>query len=183
MHTLHCQDSFNLVETSFGRKGSRMITVGLADDHIIVRQGLRLLLETDREFKVIGEAANGTEALELVKRLKPDVMILDLMMPSPGGLEVTRRIARQKLATRVIILTMYGDDVFVMDALKGGATGFLVKESCGTDLFDAVREVAAGRRYLSPSLATVVENWTATTRKAARLRRAVRSPRPASLPS
>jgi DNA-binding NarL/FixJ family response regulator len=154
-----------------------MITIGLADDHVVVRQGLRLLLETDPEFTVVGEAANGTDALALAKRLKPQVLVLDLMMPSPDGLEVTRRMAHQKLATRVIILTMYGDDAFVMDALKGGAAGFVVKESCATELFQAVREVAAGRRYLSPALADVVKKWTSNTFTVAHIRKASRSPR------
>jgi len=159
-----------------------MITVGLADDHTVVRQGLRLLLETDPEFAVVGEAANGTEALALAKRLKPDVLILDLMMPSPDGLEVTRRLSQLKLRTRVIVLTMYGDDAFVVDALKGGAAGFLVKESCGTELFDAIRAAAAGRRYLSPGIAETVEKWEAVHPARARVRKAVRS-RHRSLPA
>ena len=136
-----------------------MITVALADDHTVVRQGLRLLLETDRELAVVGEAANGTDAVALAKRLKPDVMVLDLMMPSPDGLEVTRIVSRLKLRTRVIVLTMYGDDAFVLDALKSGAAGVLMKESCGTELLEAVHEVAAGRRFLSAELAEMVEKW------------------------
>lgn len=129
-----------------------MITVALADDHQIVRQGLRLLLETDPTLRIVGEAANGDEALALVARVKPQVLILDLMMPAPDGLEVTRRISRMESGTKVIILTMYGDTAFVHDAYKGGAAGYVVKESCGTELLQAVHEVAAGRRYLSPAL-------------------------------
>ncbi|HSP90979.1 MAG TPA: response regulator transcription factor, partial [Vicinamibacterales bacterium] len=125
-----------------------MITVGLADDHVIVRQGLRLLLQTDPVLSVVGEAANGLEAMAMVKRLKPHVLVLDLMMPAPDGLEVTRRLTRLKLGTRVIILTMYGDAAFLLDALKAGAAGYVVKESCGTELLRAIHEVAAGRRYL-----------------------------------
>ena len=127
-----------------------MVTVGLADDHVVVRQGLRLLLQTDPALSVVGEAANGLEAMAMVKRLKPHVLILDLMMPAPDGLEVTRRLTRLKLGTRVIILTMYGDAAFLLDALKAGAAGYVVKESCGTELLRAIHEVAAGRRYLSP---------------------------------
>lgn len=135
-----------------------MITVALADDHLIVREGLRTLLETDSTLSVVGEAATGDEALALVKRLKPQVLILDLMMPAPDGLEVTRRISRMKsVGTQVIILTIYGDTAFVRDAYKGGAAGFIVKESCGTDLLQAVHDVAAGRRYLSPAL--FVQEW------------------------
>jgi two-component system response regulator NreC len=129
-----------------------MVTVALADDHVIVRQGLRLLLESDPEFVVVGEAADGIEALELVKRRKPKVLIVDLMMPGLDGLETTRRISRLKLETRVIILTMYGDEAYLLDALRSGAAGYLVKESCGADLFQAIRDVVAGRRYLSPLL-------------------------------
>jgi DNA-binding NarL/FixJ family response regulator len=129
-----------------------MVTVGLADDHVIVRQGLRLLLESDPEITVVGEAADGIEALKLVARRKPDVLILDLMMPGLDGLQVTRRVSRMKHGTRVILLTMYGDEAYVRDGLKSGATGYVVKESCGADLLQAIRDVAAGRSYLSPSL-------------------------------
>jgi DNA-binding NarL/FixJ family response regulator len=151
-----------------------MVTVGLADDHVVVRQGLRLLLESDPTLNVVGEAASGTEALDLARRLKPQVLILDLMMPAPDGLEVTRRITRQKLGTRVIILTMYGDPAFVLDALKGGAAGYVVKESCGTELLQAIHEVAEGRRYLSPALDTIVREFPAVSRPAAATRTAAK---------
>ena len=129
-----------------------MVTVVLADDHAIVRQGLRLLLESDPEFVVVGEAADGVEALELVKRRKPKVLVVDLMMPHLDGLETTRKISRLRLDTRVVILTMYGDEAYLLDALGSGAAGYVVKESAGADLFQAIRDVAAGRRYLSPLL-------------------------------
>jgi DNA-binding NarL/FixJ family response regulator len=129
-----------------------MVTVALADDHVVVRQGLRLLVESDPEFTVVGEAADGIEALELVKRLKPMVLIVDLMMPGLDGLETTRRISRMKLDTRVVVLTMYGDEAYLLDAIGSGAAGYVVKESCGADLFQALRDVVAGRRYLSPLL-------------------------------
>jgi two-component system, NarL family, response regulator NreC len=132
-----------------------MVTVALADDHVVVRQGLRLLLESDPEFVVVGEAADGIEALELVKRRKPKVLIADLMMPRLDGLETTRRLSRLKLDTRVIILTMYGDEAYLLDALESGAAGYVVKESAGGDLFQAIRDVVAGRRYLSPLLSEV----------------------------
>lgn len=157
-----------------------MVTVALADDHVIVRQGLRLLLETDPTLRVVGEAADGSEALALVKRMKPQVLILDLMMPAPDGLEVTRRIARMKSCTRVIILTMYGETAFLWDALKGGAAGYIVKESCGTELLQAVHDVAAGRRYLSPALYALVQTWPAKTHPVARGRKTARPPRQAS---
>lgn len=144
-----------------------MVTVGLADDHVVVRQGLRLLLQTDPVLSVVGEAANGLEAMAMVKRLKPHVLVLDLMMPALDGLEVTRRLARLKLGTRIIILTMYGDAAFLLDALKAGAAGYVVKESCGTELLRAIHEVAAGRRYLSPSLDALVKTWSSNPEPAA----------------
>jgi DNA-binding NarL/FixJ family response regulator len=157
-----------------------MVTVGLADDHVVVRQGLRLLLQTDPTLAVVGEAANGLEAIAMVKRLKPQVMVLDLMMPAPDGLEVTRRVSRLKLGTRVIILTMYGDAAFLLDALKGGAAGYVVKESCGTDLLRAIHEVAEGRRYLSPGLDTIVNDWTSKSHPAAAARKSAKPPRQAA---
>jgi DNA-binding NarL/FixJ family response regulator len=129
-----------------------MVTVALADDHVVVRQGLRLLLESDPECEVVGEAADGIGALELVKLRKPNVLIVDLMMPGMDGLETTRRVSRLKSGTRVIVLTMYGDDAYLVDAFKGGAAAFVVKESCGADLLRAVHDVAAGKCYVSPQL-------------------------------
>jgi two-component system response regulator NreC len=129
-----------------------MVTIVVADDHGVVREGLRHLLQSNPEFVVVGEAADGHEAIELVKRLKPKVLIVDLMMPGMDGLETTRKLLRQKSKTRVIILTMYGDEAYLLDALAGGAAGYVVKESCGAELFQAIRDVAAGQRYLSPLL-------------------------------
>ena len=129
-----------------------MVTVALADDHAVVRQGLRLLLESDPEFVVVGEATNGIEALKLVRRLKPKVLIVDLVMPGMDGLETARKVSRLKSDTRVVILTMFGDEPYLLDALGSGASGYLVKESCADELFQAIREVAAGRYYLSPEL-------------------------------
>ena len=129
-----------------------MVTIALADDYAVVRQGLRLLLESNPEFVVVGEATNGIEALKLVRRMKPKVLIVDLAMPGMGGLETARKASRLKLDTRVVILTMYGDEPYLLDALGSGASGFLVKESCADDVFQAISEVAAGRYYLSPAL-------------------------------
>jgi two-component system response regulator NreC len=129
-----------------------MVTVVLADDHVVVRQGLRALLESDPRFVVVGEAGDGLEAVELVKRRKPTVLITDLMMPGLDGLATTRKLSHVKSDTRVIILSMYGDQAYVLDALKSGAAGYVVKESCGAELFQAMSEVVAGRRYLSPAV-------------------------------
>ena len=128
----------------------KMVTIVLADDHAIVRQGLRTLLASDPQFKVVGEAADGREAIELVKRRKPTVLIADLMMPGLNGLETTRRVLRLKSKTRVIVLSMYRNEAYVLEALRIGAAGYIAKESGGAELFQAIREVVAGRRYLSP---------------------------------
>jgi DNA-binding NarL/FixJ family response regulator len=127
-------------------------TIVLADDHRIVRQGLRALLAGEADFEVVGEADDGREALELVKRLNPDVLILDLMMPGLNGLEVARQMPRQSPGVRVVVLSMHDDEGFVLEALANGVSGYVLKDSNSSDLVHAVREVAAGRRYLSPPL-------------------------------
>lgn len=129
-----------------------MIDILLADDHHIVRQGLRALLESDSHFRLVGEAGDGIEAVRLTERLKPDVLITDVMMPGLNGLEVTRQVTKSVPRTRVIILSMYTNDAYVLEALKNGASGYVLKDSQASDLIQAVREVAAGRRYLSPPL-------------------------------
>jgi two-component system response regulator NreC len=129
-----------------------VISVVLADDHVVVRQGLRALLESDPKFVVVGEAADGLEAVELVKRRKPTVLIADLMMPGQDGLATARKVSRLKSNTRVIILSVYGDQSYVLEALRSGAAGYVVKESCGAELFQAIRVVVAGGRYLSPAV-------------------------------
>src|ERR1700675_2732255 len=132
------------------REGSDMVTIVLADDHVFVRQGLRTLLESDPQFEVVGEAADGREAIELVKRRKPTVLIADLMMPGLNGLETTRKVLRLKSNTRVIVLSMYRNEAYVLEALRNGAVGYVAKESGGAELSQAIREAVAGRRYLSP---------------------------------
>lgn len=129
-----------------------MPTILLADDHHIVRQGLRALLETEPSFKLVGEAGDGIEAVRLVERLRPNVLVTDVMMPGLNGLEVTRQVAKVAPQTRVIILSMYSNDAYVVEALKNGASGYVLKDAQSNDLVHAVREVAAGRRYLSAPL-------------------------------
>jgi two-component system response regulator NreC len=129
-----------------------MVSVVLADDHVVVRQGLRALLESDPNFVITGEASNGLEAVEMVRRRKPTVLITDLMMPGLDGLAITQKLARLKSDTQVIILSMYGDQAYVLTALDTGAAGYVLKESCGAELFQALREVVAGRRYISPGI-------------------------------
>jgi len=135
-----------------------MVSVVLADDHAVVRQGLRSLLESDPQFKVVGEAADGREAIDMVMRKKPAVLIADLIMPKSNGLEVARQLSRRKSATRVLLLSMYPDEAYVLEALRNGAAGYLAKESSGTELFHAMKEILAGRRYLSPSISEASRN-------------------------
>lgn len=129
-----------------------MTTIVLADDHRIVRQGLRVLLTAEADFRVIGEADDGREALEVVKRLNPDVLVLDLMMPGLNGLEVARQLHKQLPKVGIVVLSMHDDEGFVLEALANGVSAYVLKDSNSSDLVLAVREVAAGRRYLSPPL-------------------------------
>jgi two-component system response regulator NreC len=129
-----------------------MTTIVLADDHHVVRQGLRALLEAEQDFSVVGEAGDGLEALQLVDQLKPNVLVLDLMMPGLNGLEVMRQLGKHSSHTRVVILSMYANEAYVLEALGHGASAYVLKDSSSADLLLAVREVAAGRRYLSPPL-------------------------------
>lgn len=127
-------------------------TVVLADDHHIVRQGLRVLLEAEGEFAVIGEEADGLKVVDLVNRLRPDVLMLDVRMPGLTGLEITRQIAQRALRTRVLILSMHANESYVRDALRHGAAGYVLKDASPAEMVEAVREVSAGRRYLSRAL-------------------------------
>ena len=129
-----------------------MTTIVLADDHHIVRQGLRALLEGQPDFQLVGEAGDGLEAVQLTERLKPDVLIIDLMMPSLNGLEATRQVSQRSPHTRVVILSMHANEAYVLEALRNGAAGYVLKDSSAADLVHAVREVVAGRRYLSSPL-------------------------------
>ncbi len=129
-----------------------MITIVLADDHHVVRQALRMLLETEPDFHVIGEAADGLDTIRLVESLKPQVLIVDLMMGSMSGLEVTRQVRKRSPKTGIVILSMYSLDAYVVEALRSGAKSYVLKESTSDELVRAVHEVAIGHYYLSSSL-------------------------------
>lgn len=133
----------------------------LADDHLIVRQGLRSILEQEG-YTVLGEAGDGREALRLAQELGPDVAVLDLAMPLLNGLEAAREIARVCHQTKTILLTMHTEDPYVMEALRAGVKGYLLKTQAAQDLVQAVREVSRGAMYLSPGISrTVVEAYLA----------------------
>jgi len=132
------------------------ISILLADDHHIVRQGLRALLEAEPDFHVLGEAADGLEAVQLVERLQPDVLLVDVMMPGLGGLEATRQVRERFPKTQVVVLSMHSNEAYVLQALRNGALGYVLKDSNAADLIKAVREAGAGRRYLSPPLSDYI---------------------------
>lgn len=128
------------------------ITIVIADDHDVVRLGIRTLLEKEPGFHIAGEAKNGMETVDLVKRLKPRLLLLDLMMPDINGIQVTRKIKKYSSKTDVIILSMHNNEAYVLEALKNGASGYVLKESRASELVHAIHEVIAGRRFLSPPL-------------------------------
>lgn len=129
-----------------------MIKVVLADDHRIVREGLRMLIEAESDLKVVGEAEDGIDALHHVELLRPDVLVLDLTMPGLNGLEVTRQVSKRFPNTRVVILSMHTDESFVLEALKYGAAAYVLKISSTNDLIEAIYKVLEGATYLSPRL-------------------------------
>jgi two-component system response regulator NreC len=122
------------------------ITILLADDHVVVRQGLTYLLSAQPDFQVVGEVGDGLAAIEAVDRLRPQVVLLDLMMPGMNGLEVTRKI-HQKV--RVVVLSMHNNEAYVSEALRNGAFGYVLKDATAEELVCAVRTVAGGKLYLS----------------------------------
>ena len=129
-----------------------MTTILLADDHKIVRQGVRALLEYEPDFDIVGEACNGMEALSLLESTVPDVLVTDLSMPGLTGIELAVEIRKRKWPTKVIILSMHGDEPYVIRALACGVSGYVLKESGVEHTVNAVREALAGGRYLSPPL-------------------------------
>ena len=127
-------------------------TIVLADDHHIVRQGLRALLEGESDLTVVGEAGDGLETVQSVEELNPKVLVLDLMMPGLNGLDVLKQIKKRVPQTQIVILSMYSNEAYVLEALSNGASAYVLKDSHSNELIQAVREAAAGRRYLSPPL-------------------------------
>src|ERR1043166_1843569 len=131
------------------------ISVVLADDHPIVRRGMRAVLESEKDLAVVGEAGDGLETVRLVERMTPDVLMLDLMMPGLSGLEGGRILRERGPQTRIVILSMYSNKAFIAESLKNGATGYVLKGCTEENLVRAVRDCAAGKRYLSPPVTDI----------------------------
>lgn len=133
------------------------IRILLADDHSILREGLRMLLERQTEFAVVGDASNGREAVEMAEACDPDVVIMDLAMPGLNGIEATRRITARSPRTAVVILSMHADESYILRSLKAGARAYLLKDSLKTDLMDAVRAAVRGKSFFSPKVSQVLK--------------------------
>jgi DNA-binding NarL/FixJ family response regulator len=131
------------------------IRILLADDHLVVREGLRSLLEA-AGFKVVGEARDGREALKLARVLEPEVTVMDIGMPGLNGVDACRELLREVPEMRIIVLTVHGEDAYVIEALRSGARGYVLKTQAGSDLVRAIGEVTQGKIYLSPSVSSAV---------------------------
>jgi len=128
------------------------VTVLLADDHPIVRQGMRNLIEAEAGYSVVGEAEDGLQAVQMAEQFKPDIIIVDMMMPRLNGLEAIRQITSRVPQTHSIVLSMQSADPYVVQALKAGASGYILKDSAPNEVINAIQQVLSGKRYLSPQL-------------------------------
>jgi two-component system response regulator NreC len=126
------------------------VTLVLADDHPIVRHGLRMVLEAEPDFEIVGEVDDGTHVLDTVERLRPNVLILDVMLPGVNGLQIVGQVRAAVPETRTIMLSMYSSEAYILDALRNGAMGYVIKSASADLLIEAIRTVMNGRRYLSP---------------------------------
>lgn len=134
------------------------IRILLADDHIVVRDGLRVLLERQPDFEIAGEAADGIEAVRLAEETNPNVVLMDIAMPLLNGIEATRRITAKCPRTAVVILSMHYDESYILRSLKAGARGYLVKDSAKADLIQGIRSVHEGRSFLSPKVSRILQD-------------------------
>jgi two-component system response regulator NreC len=134
----------------------KRIRILLADDHAVVRHGFKMILGTQSDMEVVGEAGNGREAVDLAAELRPDVVVMDVAMPELNGIEATRRLTAANPHARVLALSMHKDSVYVREILRAGARGYLLKDSGPADLVAAVRAIASGEGYLSPAVSDAV---------------------------
>ncbi len=143
-----------------------MVKILLADDHNIVRQGLKRILEEESDFSIIGEAVDGFDAIEKTDQLSPDILLIDLMMPRLNGLEVTSRVKKNHPEIKIIVLSMRSSEPYIMEAFRNGADGYVVKSEGIQDLVNAIRTVAAGRTFLSPKITTLAaDSYLAKSRQ------------------
>ena len=133
-----------------------MTKILLADDHVLVRQGFKMILSAQPDLEIVGEAGNGREVLELAEKLQPDLVVMDVTMPELNGIEATRRLADVAPRARVLALSMHKDAVYVREILRAGARGYLLKDSADADLIAAVRSIAKGEAWLSPAVSDAV---------------------------
>jgi DNA-binding NarL/FixJ family response regulator len=144
-----------------------VIRVLIADDHAVVRSGLRLLIDAEEDLETVGEAGNGEEAVRLARSLKPDVVLMDVIMPGTSGIEATASVLDVSPETKVLVLSMQDDPRYVHEAFSVGASGYVLKEAADSEVVGAIREVAAGNRYVHPALgARLVAAEAAARRKA-----------------
>jgi two-component system, NarL family, response regulator NreC len=134
------------------KEESMIVKVALIDDHPIVRQGLRNLLHTEPSISIVGEADDGITGVELVQRVKPDVLVVDLMMPGLNGLDLIKQVLKRLPKLRILVLSMQSADSYVVEALNCGAAGYVLKETGPSEIIQAIQTVVAGNRYLSPKL-------------------------------
>src|SRR6266699_6947916 len=128
------------------------IAVLLADDHTVIRQGFRALLEAEQDIAIVGEAETGRQAVQLARKLHPDVVVMDIAMPLLNGLEATRQILKELPGTKVLILSSHSDDEYVQQLAEAGAAGYLLKHTAAADLLKAIREVRRGNSFFSPAI-------------------------------
>jgi DNA-binding NarL/FixJ family response regulator len=145
------------------------VRILLADDHTIVRQGLARLLEEQQNFKVVGEAVNGQDAVEKAEKLKPNIIIMDIAMPRMNGIEAAKRIRKQMPETKIIILSMYSHEHYIHELLECGVSGYLLKDSGGQDIIKAIRAALKNETFLSPSISKkVVEAYLSPTKSSSK---------------
>ena len=133
-----------------------MIRILIAEDHLMVRSGIRALLEKSGDLNILGEASNGQEAVEMVEKLKPDVLIMDIMMPRLNGIQAAENIRKLRVSTHILLLSMYADESLVYQALQSGVKGYVLKSSVSDELLWAVQAVAKGKTYLSSQISEIV---------------------------
>lgn len=153
------------------------VTILLADDHEVIRFGISLLLQGKQDLEVVGEAGSGEEVLDLTSKLQPDIVLLDMGMPGVSGGRLIAELRERHPATRVLVFSMYSDQARVLDALRAGAQGYVLKENRTDEILEAIRQVAAGRKYVTPKLAGVLVDCVSGGSDSPRERLAALTPR------